>query len=303
MVKKDNFFFIDSTNYSMANSRLYGYALCESNDDIDFLADEQLYSRTINGCFCAVQNLSEKLCISQDYYGCYGIFVFFEKDYFAISNSYLYLIENISCNYTLHLNEDFINHMLVTDNGAYAYVETAIDEIALLPRNVSILINKQTGLLSIYHKKRTDGTVLLESREALNIIDEWAYSWAQAIWNIFEEKKAFVQDLSGGMDSRLSLVLLLLANIDKSKVTIRALRDKLFTHAEDFEIAKSICEFFGISIDYVGINKNKKLSLKSVVDMSFYTKQCHSNIMHFKTEFSETPFFEITGFGGRLSEN
>ena len=79
---EDNFFIIDSDNLNSVNTKLYGYVI--NNDKIIFENSEN-NELSNNGAYIYVHTEDDKIRITQDYIGSYGLYYYQKEDYFAIS--------------------------------------------------------------------------------------------------------------------------------------------------------------------------------------------------------------------------
>ena len=92
---EDNFFVIDSNNCHDVKGKLYGYVITENQ----FIRNLHEYNKEIAnieyGVYVNVLRKKNKIIIQQDYWGSYGLFLYRNQDYFALSNSFLYLANHL----------------------------------------------------------------------------------------------------------------------------------------------------------------------------------------------------------------
>ena len=86
------FFVLDSDHLTEAETAFYGYTfrgsrIARTLQELDGQEPEK------DGAWVYLQRDGNRITITQDFAGCYGIYLFREKDYFALSNSFLYLAE------------------------------------------------------------------------------------------------------------------------------------------------------------------------------------------------------------------
>ena len=100
------FFVIDSCNLDKIKDKLYGYCIKDSSviTDVNSLDTNNIPP---DGTYIYIKNDGDNIYIKQDYLGCYGIYIYQQNEYFAISNSFLYLIEHLKGKYNISLNEDY----------------------------------------------------------------------------------------------------------------------------------------------------------------------------------------------------
>ena len=136
----NEFFIIDSNNLELINSRMYGYSIAENgilnNENLD--NDSEL---TLNGAYIYIKKDNDTVTISQDYIGSYGLYLFKKDDFFAISNSFVMIVEYLKNNHSISLNYDNAHSLLSLGLCAVSYTETLVNEIKMLPRDNIVKIN------------------------------------------------------------------------------------------------------------------------------------------------------------------
>ena len=112
----DEFFIIDSKSLEFVNPKLYGFSILNSaivkNEDID--NDVNLLGL---GSYIHIKDDDDKIFIYQDFNGSWGLYLYQTEDYFAISNSFLKLVEYLKGNYDISFNEDYAKSLIST-NGS-----------------------------------------------------------------------------------------------------------------------------------------------------------------------------------------
>ena len=103
---KNEFFIIYSDNLEAIESKLYGYMITENgiitNESIqDYLNIQNGSELSKDGSYVWVKRNGDEITIYQDFIGSYGLYMFKEDDYFAISNSFLRLVEYLKENHHL----------------------------------------------------------------------------------------------------------------------------------------------------------------------------------------------------------
>ena len=130
------FFLIDSNNLAEVKTRFYGYSIQATGIyEQDNLTEDAVKNLDGRGCYVYVEARDGQITIKQDLNGCWGIYLFRQGDYFALSNSFFRLLDHVKFKYPLTVNRDYC-HYLVTDIlSSITYFETAINEIELVDRN------------------------------------------------------------------------------------------------------------------------------------------------------------------------
>ena len=95
---------IFDTNILPTSNYFYGFMITTDDKIIEEYNNEQ---ETFNGCYFLVKKENNKLTISQDYFGCFGCYVYQKENYFAISNNLLELVKYLKNK--LSLNKEYYN--------------------------------------------------------------------------------------------------------------------------------------------------------------------------------------------------
>lgn len=293
------FFIIDSDNLDCVKQRLYGYSLKDyeiiQNENID-----ESISLDGFGAYIYVDVDENHIRISQDFNGCYGIYVFRNGDYFAISNSFVKLVDYLKFRHEISLNKDYADAFLFINLSSFAYCDTLVNEINVIPRNFTITIDKKNKTLDFEEIDYEEKSVPIDTKEGLEILDAWYYKWVNIIRDIKQKSNNLSIDLSGGFDSRIIATLWITANIDFNKIKIKSHTDEKHVHKEDFEIASKIAEYFNFNLNE-GVIDADNYRFKEIItplNNSFYLKLGFHKQMYFKTFKASKPIFSITGEGG-----
>lgn len=297
---EQEFFIIDSNNLRNVKTKLYGYSVQESGIyDNENLTEVAAASLNGSGAYVYVRGGGDTITVKQDFNGSYGIYLFRKDDYFALSNSFLRLLEHIKTKYPLSLNRDYANYILVNDLASHALAETAVNEIALMAKNSVITIDIETKALKIDYIDYKENSVELDSAEGMQVLDNWFKRQTTIIRNVAAKTNQIIADLSGGFDSRMTFLLLLMSGIDLNKIRIHSATDKLHCHAEDYEIASSIADYFGFKLNNSEwSNQAVPYNFSDIVNISFYTKITFHKEMYFKHRKYAMKKYRIAGSGG-----
>jgi len=186
-----------------ASNYFYGFMITVDNKIIEEYNGKQ---ETNNGCYFLIKKENNKITISQDYFGCFGCYVYQEKDYFAISNNLLELVKHLKDK--LSLNKEYYNRLINARETAFSLNDTVINEIKRYNGDyiITIIDNK----ITITKKKESVYSINYNDKRYLHILDKWYEKWINVFRNI---KGNIVQDLSGGIDTRILLSISKNANI------------------------------------------------------------------------------------------
>lgn len=300
-VKNSNLFYFDSDCLDSIKSEIYGYAFYKQEE---FLNNGFDYQNIGNGSFILVQNLDNKICITQDFIGSYGLYFFKSEGFFAVSNSFLLLAEKITLKFPLTLNRDNINQFLLSSLVSVSYSETMINEIQILPRNARFIIDKLNKSYHLEYIDFKENSVDINSEYGISILDAWFQRWVTFIRGLIDNSKYVTVDLSGGFDSRLVFMLFLCSGVDLSKVKINSLDNNLHTHTEDYEIASKIAKHFNFKLNHEAfVCQSRELSLKESMDIALYTKLSVHKQMRFPSRVFSDSIYYFGGSGGETIRN
>lgn len=295
----EEFFVIDSDSLQSVESELYGFCIINGSivNSIDALLD---IDPSPDGAYVYIKREGDIITIRQDYVGCYGLYLYRDEDYFALSNSFIYLVDHIKAKHKITFNKPYADYFISVDLCVGTYSETMINEISILDRCAVVEINIQKHQLSWHYVDYKENSVELDTVEGMRILDGWYHKWTEIIKHLFENNNDIIFDLSGGFDSRITFLLAAASGIDLNKVLIRSVHDKLHTHAEDYEIASAIAEHFGFSLNNENVvsHDSYNCSVNDIFNISLYAKECFCKQMYFKYTYEKKPRFIFTGNGG-----
>lgn len=307
---KSNFFVIDGNNLSSVVTKLYGYAI--KNDDTNVsgtgLKDSGEFRPEdyTNGCYVLVQRHGNTITISQDFTGCFGVYLYQKGDYFAISNSLSLLTDYLSNKVSLTLDYDYVISYFVSSVAATAYAETMVKEIKLLPRNAQVVINILNKNINIRLIDYQENTVPINSQKAMDILDNWFYRWVNIIRYLKIQTNRIRTDLTGGMDSRLVFLLFVKSGIDLNGVTIFSSTDGLHIHNEDLQIAQEIADYYHCAVNrrsYDASEKTIPISTENFVNLMSYIRLGSCQEVYIRPVIHQEPLYRFCGYGGETLRN
>ena len=292
---ENEFFIIDSSNLDTIEQRLYGFSLTD-NEVIDNQSMKDNISLDAEGAYVYVEVNKDEIKISQDFNGSYGLYLFKSDDYFAISNSFLKLVDYLKYSHELTLNKEYAEAFLYTHLVSFAYKDTLVNEIELIARDYIIKINKNNKTLDFSEIDYEENTIHIDSKEGIEILDAWYYKWVNNIRNLKNKTNNITIDLTGGFDSRIIACLWLTANIDLNKIRINS-NPK---HKEDYEIASQMAEYFNFKLNQ-NVSDNEPYKFKEIetsLKHSFYVRLGFHKKFYFKTKINSKPIYNLNGFSG-----
>ena len=212
----------------------------------------------------------------------------------------MYLVDYIKTKYTITLNKDYANYLLIGDLCSEIYEDTMINEIKCLGCNAYVVIDKVINSLEINYIDYKENTVEIGSDEFFDILDNWYYRWINIIRNLKMKTDNILTDLSGGMDSRCVLSLFLGSGIDLNTIRVNSANNTLSCHVEDFEIASQISNDYGFALNNNLHIEKSPFSLEDIINISFYVKLCFHKEMYFKHSRNCETLYRFCGSGGEV---
>ena len=291
---EENFFIIDSDNLDDLSDDFYGFSV----DGKDLITKDNIDAHELNplGAYVKVSAASDEIRVKQDFVGSFELYVYQNDDYFALSNSFLKLVEYLKDKVSLTLNRDFANSFLFADLCAFSYEETLVNEIKILPKEYEIVIDKSSKSLSYNIIDYDERSVDLDSREAVDILDLWYFKWIEIIRSIKRKTNNISFDLTGGFDTRIIAALWLTANIDLDKLYIYTLEDvKRNMNLEDIRIASQIAEAYNFKLNnnVVDLNEIPLENPISPIYLSFYPKLGFHKQMYLRHHIADEKWYSI----------
>lgn len=296
----EEYFIIDSEKLGEIKTKLYGFFICDKgiieNVNLSELNKEEMFGC---GAYVYVENDGNNILIRQDINACYSLFLFEKDGYFAISNSWQYLVDYIKYRHRISLNRDYANHMFVMELESHALSATMINEIKILPRDVVVKIDIYNKSMSLERIDYEENKYSLDSEDGLAILDRWFYRWTKVIRCIKEKTNNMIVELSGGYDSRITFLLALHSGINLNEIRVFSKKSEIHTFKEDYAIASQIADFYGFNLNnepFTG--RSVGLPLEDIINMCFYNKMTFHKQMYFKFAKFQEKRYKISGMAG-----
>jgi len=296
----ENFFFIDSNHLETVTSKLYGYYI---EDDIitndTMTPDTAINPEQATGVFLYVKSDEKCIEITQSFEGGYGLFLFQKNGYFALSNSFMMLVDHIKHSFPLSFNTAYADAFIVEDETAMGYQETMVNEIRLLTKDVTVIIDKKSHVINLQKIDYKECSVPLNTTEGINLLDQWYDKWTRFIHTLARKSDQITVDLSGGMDSRATFLLFLGSNIDLSQIRVNSIHDNNHTHTEDYQIASDIARHFHFTLNKdLPVKPSLRLATEDIINISYYTKLGMHKQLYYKTSIPHATRYNFTGAAG-----
>ena len=253
----EQFFVISSDNLQFVKSHIYGIAYADNEifHNMDISKDAPISEYT-PGCFIFLSVSESQIEIIQDCCSTLIIYCYQNDDYWAISNSFFVLCDEVTRKYSLTIDDEFYEQFNSFGVTPLPYKKTLAREIEMIPIFSTIAINKVTREMVIGENKclKEEFTCKVNpcSKMGMKLIDKWISKWASIIKAVYDQGYKIKFDLTGGFDSRLAFSLAVAAGIDfnAKNVSIYS-RYQLKSDGEpieDYTIAKEIADLYGFSL-------------------------------------------------------
>lgn len=289
----DNFFYICSDNLENVKPRLYGFVV--NNNVLHINSTANIYCSQFSiGTYVNIYVTPETITVQQDYNGAYGVFIYKDRDFFAISNSFSFLAHNLSKKLTL--NRKYAKYLVAENLATALFDATPIEEISILPRDNSIVIYKKDRRFIIRRHEILSRTIDINTYEGISLLDDWRDSYAQLAEGLIDAQQHVSIDLSGGFDSRASFAI-----FSSNVKVLNACRINSGPMAiDDYAIAQQISKIYNFSLNKEFTYETCKLSLDELIAANiFMTMGFHQHI-YGSSQYLKTKLFHITGSGGEI---
>ena len=298
-----NFFFIDSNNLENIVPHMYGYYI-----SIDGIYTDNFYKQIgeyiepgPQGVYIMIRKIGDELIINQDFYGSIGLYLYENKanNYFALSNSFLLLVEKLIGRQNISFNKDYADNLITTNLCSFSISETLIQEVNQISTNSYLVINIKSKTFKIRNIDYEENTIPFESEKGLEIIDKWVDKWSFILRSLKKQTDNISIDLSGGFDTRTLLSIMLNTGIDLKEIYIRSNTDKLHDHDVDFNIATNISSKYGFKLNNLNFeNKHILLNAEDSIINTIYAKLGFHKEFYLRDKFYIKPRFAFAGSGG-----
>ena len=299
----DNFFVITSNDdLDVIIPRIYGYAITENEIAINLKNYNKEIAVDSPGCYVQIKTDKNKIEIQQDYFGCFGLYLYQSGDFFAISNSFLFLITKLK-NLEVNINKDFLAAFANETTAILSGYETLLSEVKILPRNSYFVIDKNTKSFNIQIFHNTETNVPINSREGIELLDKWHNKWNNIINSLLKAGEYVSCDISGGKDSRAAFSCLFKDNLDLDSIQFNSSKGDVHTLSEDYQIATQISKIKKIGLNKIS-SKSRRIrisSTQSLINSLLAKGGFHKELMC-QSFYENKPRFNINGMVADLRD-
>ena len=298
MIRKGPYFIIDSENSAEAGSELFGFCCTESGVATDFgVAPRDMRDQV--GAWVRIERTDDRLEVTQDAVGCFGLYLYRDGGYWALSNSFNDLAAYLAPRHRLTLNKDYADAFLGQGICVSVYAETMFREIAWLDRRATVSIDLSSGELGVRMRALKEKTVPVDSEEGLRLLDAWHDTWVRFIRGAAKSWPGRIcVDVSGGFDTRMVLAVVLSSGIDVARIWFNSTRKR----PEDYRIASMIAERYGFALNMMGrpLVKERRVPLRRYLDIAL-SALCFEKIVYSSVgKRQRVPTLRLGGHGGGM---
>lgn len=151
------------------------------------------------------------------------------------------LVDAFKLNKKLSLNKNYYNKLINAREVVYSINETILNEVNRYNLNEYEIISNK-----IEKKEEKQFKINYKSKEYFDIIDEWYFKWIKIIREINDD---IILDLSGGIDTRILLSMILNANCN-IPIRSKSFNKKIAGNEslEDYIISEKLIKKYNLSI-------------------------------------------------------
>lgn len=290
-IMQGTFFIMDSFNIDAFSDKMYGYLIKAgklSHNLEDFDPD---HLAEYLGNFIVIKRHGSAIRIYQDSNASFGLFYYQKDDYFALSNSFILLYAFLRQREKLSHARDYISWFFFQSYVANAVTGTFCNEIEVVRANKYLRI--EDNRLSCHTAYKLP-FYKLDRPEALNILDNWIGKNIAFLSSYPGAKK--ICDVSGGMDSRITLGLALASGRPLEEFSFFSSVGPVYKR--DYETALELGKKFGFGLSNNINDKVIPVDPAASYLASVSLKLSHHCFPYFATVFRPAPVIHLMGQGG-----
>ena len=296
-IKESRTFLIDSGRLGEVETHLYGYAVTDSGD---LYLDEIPESGKWAGVYCLIRRSGDVITIERDPHGAFPIYVYEGEDSFLLSDSFFLLAESVPGK----LSPDLVGAADLLDAKEVMFTtgRTLANEIRILGPDDTVSIDVPQRALHVNHKPQKLFYRRMEDKEDFLRLDEWYFRWVRLFRNLTGRHLPVTTDLSGGVDTRILLSMLISGNIDVASCVLVRNHEtpKLEKDNEDRQIAVSIASDLSIvlnSDEIITKSKEGSVPFDEIYKTVRHTTFGRIALQKFFRDRYEEPVYAIKGLG------
>ncbi len=294
-----NTFVIDSDSLEKTESRMIGFMIC---DDGTFYLHTTPPKASDTGTYVLIERKGDTISISQDTCGSFGLFLYKDGDRFLLSNSFYAIAEKIP--EKLSLNKEHLLSFLYAKESSADDGETLAREISRIASDTSISITISTKEIHFFQKKSTCFSRSLQTKADFDLLDAWYFKWVRFYRSLAEKHLPLFADITGGLDTRVILSMLINAGIDITSTVPMANHTfvNLPKDADDMRIAKTISAklHFPLNANVIHLEKTARQNSEDIFNITRSFPLEQSIYCKMSNVYYQTPTFAAKGLGSIL---
>ena len=298
---EDNFFIITPDNLDQVTSRIYGYAWDGEQIYLNSPLEHDLTAEA-SGVYTKLLATDTLIKIEHGI-NFPGLYYFRHDGWFAISNSFFYLVKYLCGKVPLTFNHDYAVFHQTSGWATFSYAQTMIHEISALPKGWLAIIDKQARRLELVKKRIPNQRVALDSQEGMEILDAWQLKWSRRLCQL-QQKGRVSLALSGGFDSRALFSCFVNPLLDLNGENLNIFSNTHPSTQEDLEISQAIAQRYGFTLNRaLPPVESCPISGQTFLDIFFLTKLGFHVQTHFNCQAMKSLNFAFYGGGGEGLRN
>ena len=295
----DHSFLISSDELDRVETRMIGMMI---TDDGKLWMDKMPPQRDGTGYYVLIEREEGRIRITQDPFGSFGLFLYREEDRFLLSNSFFLLAEKAANRLSLH--REYLMTLICARECPVGHNATLAREIVRLSSDRYVEIDLASKCLSVFRTPRTLFGRKPETDGDFALLDKWYFKWVRFFRTLAEKQSPFFADLSGGLDTRIILSMLLNGDIDLNTAVRMTTHDSVNIpkDAEDMRIAGTIAKELSIRMntDLIRTEKTGRISPEETYRTSRQFTMGQTNYCRLHSICYHEPVFFAKGLGSTV---
>lgn len=284
--------FLSGTAYHQEN------IIIDSEGLIEYISKhgKNILSELKEGRFILAYLSKNKYFIRSDITGQELVFYYKSDDSWIVSTSFLYILEILSKKkIPVSLNKSALSVFRISHSfgDSLATNDSVVNEIKVLSANKQIIIDSNTKKFNILDIDDTKADIDKEVSETIN---EYINKWGRRISALSKlpNQHRIKCDISGGVDSRAVLGLILSSGVDLKRFDFSSNP----SWVDDYNIAKILASAYGFKLNTISSNVvNKPLSITKQFELFCYSSIGVYRNVYLPTNNNSTNF-HFSGSGG-----
>ena len=232
----ERFFIIDTEHPENIQPGLYGVMF---TDDGFLIGPDVPEQQTRIGYYTMVQKTGNAVTVTQDFIGAFGIYFYQNNGRTVLSNSFFRLADYLKGQLTA--NKEAIRALIASSFAPVSVEDTPAKEIIKLDSQVSVMIDLNSGRVTIEKTPFPYFRRKLDNAESFADLDRWYERWVSLFRSLIIQDYSINSDLSGGFDTRIAFSMLKNAGLELDSIrTLSHEKVTLAKDSDDYRIASEM---------------------------------------------------------------